>query len=243
MLKSRQVQTAPKKDVAVGPCFVGLCFGLFCRMQSIFQLRIWNRIVSRIWTKFFLNIKLSYTLREMRKYSGAKNSKDANLHPNMFDHLHMKLFRAQRNLYISGFSLFLWLTTASLQTKAESDNQTAKKYIEDNKLLKQTLMYGKGNKVTSEGNKLLRSEMEKLRGELKGSEEALKKSQSEMEAMKKQSDGLTKEFDRLLKEHRVTPDLLIHTVSTVAYILLLTRPCSKLSTLTVDAVNYYPAQM
>uniref|UniRef100_A0A4W5PIV0 Endoplasmic reticulum transmembrane protein n=1 Tax=Hucho hucho TaxID=62062 RepID=A0A4W5PIV0_9TELE len=152
MLKSRQVQTAPKKDVAVGPCFVGLCFGLFCRMQSIFQLRIWNRIVSRIWTKFFLNIKLSYvmiiiliTLREMRKYSGAKNSKDANLHPNMFDHLHMKLFRAQRNLYISGFSLFLWLTTASLQTKAESDNQTAKKYIEDNKLLKQVRSYPKNH--------------------------------------------------------------------------------------------------
>ncbi|XP_036812397.1 B-cell receptor-associated protein 29-like [Oncorhynchus mykiss] len=93
-------------------------------------------------------------------------------------------------------------TTASLQTKAESDNQTAKKYMEDNELLKQALMDGKGNKATAEGNKLLRKEMEKLRGELKGSGEALKKSQSEMEAMKKQSDGLTKEYDRLLKEHQ-----------------------------------------
>eukprot|EP00063_Salmo_salar_P088343 XP_014063178.1 PREDICTED: B-cell receptor-associated protein 29-like [Salmo salar] len=200
------------------------------RMQSIFQLRIWNKM-SRIWTKFFLNIKLSYimitiligllidSLREMWKYSGAKNNKDAILQPNMFNHLHMKLFRAQRNLFIAGFSLFLWLvlrrvitlinqlatassTTASLQTKAESDNQTAKKYMEDNALLKQTLMDGKGNKATAEGNELLRKEMEKLRGELKGSEEALKMSQSEMEAMKKQSDGLTKEYDRLLKEHQ-----------------------------------------
>uniref|UniRef100_A0A8C8HA34 tRNA-dihydrouridine(20a/20b) synthase [NAD(P)+]-like n=1 Tax=Oncorhynchus tshawytscha TaxID=74940 RepID=A0A8C8HA34_ONCTS len=194
------------------------------RWQCIFQLRIWNKM-ARFWNKFFLAMIIILivlfldALREVRKYSGVGNGKDANLHPNMFDHLHMKLFRAQRNLYISGFTLFLWLvlrrvitlinqlatesgTTASLQIKAECANQTANKYMEDNELLKQTLMYGKGDKATAEGNELLRSEMEKLRGELKGSEEALIKSQSEMEAMKKQSDGLTKEYDRLLKEHQ-----------------------------------------
>ncbi|XP_064794528.1 B-cell receptor-associated protein 29-like isoform X2 [Oncorhynchus masou masou] len=194
------------------------------RWQCIFQLRIWNKM-ARFWNKFFLAMIIILivlfldALREVRKYSGVGNGKDANLHPNMFDHLHMKLFRAQRNLYISGFTLFLWLvlrrvitlinqlatesgTTASLQIKAECVNQTAKKYMEVNELLKQTLMYGKGDKDTAEGNELLRSEMEKLRGELNGSEEALEKSQSEVEAIKKQSDGLTKEYDRLLKEHQ-----------------------------------------
>ncbi|KAL0196472.1 hypothetical protein M9458_010044, partial [Cirrhinus mrigala] len=80
--------------------------------------------------------------------------KDSKLHPNMFDHMHMKLFRAQRNLYISGFSLFLWLvmrrvitlinqlatavsTSVALQTQAESANKAAKKYMEDNEMLKQ----------------------------------------------------------------------------------------------------------
>ena len=48
-------------------------------------------------------------VREVRKYSVSEHSENPKLHPNMFDHLHMKLFRAQRNLYISGFSLFLWL--------------------------------------------------------------------------------------------------------------------------------------
>lgn len=48
-------------------------------------------------------------LREVKKYSTADQSKDSKLLPNMLDHVHMKLFRAQRNLYISGFSLFLWL--------------------------------------------------------------------------------------------------------------------------------------
>lgn len=140
-------------------------------------------------------------VREVRKYSGKEVGTDAKLQPNMFDHLHMKLFRAQRNLYISGFAVFLWLwvfsllywqcddkkrsiihenqlvagidwfltrgispapffyccfcrvmkrvvtlinqlatlssTTAALQAQADSANQTAKKYMEDNEMLKQ----------------------------------------------------------------------------------------------------------
>lgn len=53
-------------------------------------------------------------VREVRKYSGKEVGTDAKLQPNMFDHLHMKLFRAQRNLYISGFAVFLWLWVFSL---------------------------------------------------------------------------------------------------------------------------------
>lgn len=46
-------------------------------------------------------------VHEVRKYSvGFTGSK---LQTNMHDHLHMKLFRSQRNLYISGFAVFLWL--------------------------------------------------------------------------------------------------------------------------------------
>lgn len=48
-------------------------------------------------------------IREVRKYSVRDAGTDAKLLPNMHDHLHMKLFRAQRNLYISGFAVFLWL--------------------------------------------------------------------------------------------------------------------------------------
>lgn len=48
-------------------------------------------------------------VREVRKYSSKDLGRDAKLLPNMHDHMHMKLFRAQRNLYISGFAVFLWL--------------------------------------------------------------------------------------------------------------------------------------
>lgn len=163
-------------------------------------------------------------MREVRKYSAKELGTDAKLQPNMFDHLHMKLFRAQRNLYISGFAVFLWLVmkrvvtlinqlasvsgiTAALQAQADSANQAAKKYMENNEMLKQTLMEGKGEKATAEGMELLRKEVRKLKEELKTSADALKNSQLEADVMKKQMEGLAREYDRLLKEHQELQNL------------------------------------
>ncbi|XP_069389877.1 B-cell receptor-associated protein 29 isoform X1 [Paralichthys olivaceus] len=194
------------------------------RWQSIFQLRIWG-FMARFWNKVFLTMIIILivlfldAVREVRKYSSKEHGTDAKLQPNMHDHLHMKLFRAQRNLYISGFAVLLWLvmkrvitlinqlatvsgTTAALQAQADTANRAAKKYMEDNELLKQTLMGGKGDEATSAGMDLLKKELEKLKEELKTARDALKNSQSESEVMKKQTDGLAREYDRLLKEHQ-----------------------------------------
>lgn len=199
------------------------------RWQSIFQLRIWGS-VARFWNKVFFTMIIILivlfldAVREVRKYSGKELGTDAKLQPNMFDHLHMKLFRAQRNLYISGFAVFLWLvmkrvitlinqlatvsgTTAALQMQADHANQAAKKYMEDNELLKQTLMEGKGDKATAQGTELLRKEVEKLKQELKTTGDALKDSQSKGDVMKKQMEGLAREYDRLLKEHQELQNL------------------------------------
>ncbi|KAF3692846.1 B-cell receptor-associated protein 29 [Channa argus] len=84
------------------------------RWQIIFQLRIWS-FMARFWNKVFLTMIIILivlfldAVREVRKYSVKDFGTDTKLQPNMFDHLHMKLFRSQRNLYISGFALFLWL--------------------------------------------------------------------------------------------------------------------------------------
>ncbi|XP_053177133.1 uncharacterized protein LOC128360670 isoform X2 [Scomber japonicus] len=194
------------------------------RWQSIFQLRIWGT-VARFWNKVFFTMIIILivlfldAVREVRKYSGKDLARDAKVQSTMYDHLHMKLFRAQRNLYISGFAVFLWLVmkrvitlinqlasvsgmTAALQAQADNANQAAKKYMEDNDLLKQTLMEGKGDKATAQGMELLRTEVGKLKEELKTSGDALKNSQSEADVMKKQMDGLAREYDRLLKEHQ-----------------------------------------
>ncbi|XP_028275381.1 B-cell receptor-associated protein 29 [Parambassis ranga] len=199
------------------------------RWQRIFQLRIWG-FMARFWNKVFLTMIIILivlfldAVREVRKYSSKDLSTDSKLQPNMFDHLHMKLFRAQRNLYISGFAVFLWLvmkrvvtlinqlatmsgTTAALQAQAENANQAAEKYMKDNEMLKQSLMEGKGDKATAEGMELLRKEVEKLKDDLKTSGDALKTSQAEANVMKKQMDGLAREYDRLLKEHQELQNL------------------------------------
>ncbi|XP_072248652.1 B-cell receptor-associated protein 29 [Leuresthes tenuis] len=199
------------------------------RWQSIFQLRIWS-FVARFWNKVFLTMIIVLivlfldAVREVRKYSAKEIGMDAKLQPNMFDHLHMKLFRAQRNLYISGFAVFLWLvmkrmvtllnqlasesgTTAALQAQADAANQAAEKYRKDSELLKQALMEGQGDKATAEGMELLREDVGKLKEELKTSGDALKKSQAEADVLKKQMDGLAREYDRLLKEHQELQNL------------------------------------
>lgn len=196
------------------------------RWQKIFKWSIWSRL-SQFWNKGFLAMIIILivlfldALREVRKYSNSDQSKDAKLHPNMFDHMHMKLFRAQRNLYISGFSLFLWLvmrrvvtlisqlataadSCVDLQNQVETTNKAAKKYMEDNQILKQALADAKegGQKADPEESKRLKEELQRLKEELKTSADALKKSKSDLDTMKKQSDGLTKEYERLLQEHQ-----------------------------------------
>ncbi len=51
-------------------------------------------------------------IREMNKYSENEGSKSQNQHQHLEQELrnHMVLFRAQRNFYITGFSLFLVLS-------------------------------------------------------------------------------------------------------------------------------------
>lgn len=162
-------------------------------------------------------------VREVRKYSAEEASKDPQVHPNFSDHAHMMLFRAQRNLYISGFSLFQWLVMrriitlihqvalaegcgAALQVQAEGANAAAQKYMEENQMLKEALK--KEESTRSSGTQLMRQEVEKATKDLRAADDALRRSRVEVEAVKKQAQGLTKEYDRLLKEHQLLQENL-----------------------------------
>lgn len=161
-------------------------------------------------------------VREVQKYSGPEPMQDAKVNPNLFDHLHMKLFRAQRNLYISGFSLFLWLimrrvvtllnqvaatveNSAGLQAQMDNAVKAAKQHQEDNLRLRQALL--DDEKSMSAKNQQLKLEVGKLAGQLKAAEEAVHKSQAEVEAMRRQAKGLAQEYDRLLNEHHQLQNL------------------------------------
>ena len=51
----------------------------------------------------------SESVRETMKYSEPIDSEELRRYPEAETTMHMKLFRAQRNLYIAGGALFLWL--------------------------------------------------------------------------------------------------------------------------------------
>nr|XP_038955458.1 B-cell receptor-associated protein 31 isoform X2 [Rattus norvegicus] len=140
------------------------------------------------------------------------------------EHFHMKLFRAQRNLYIAGFSLLLSFLLRRLVTlisqqatllasneafkkQAESASEAAKKYMEENDQLKKGTAEDGGKldvgspEMKLEENKILKTDLKKLKDELASTKKKLEKAENEALAMQKQSEGLTKEYDRLLEEH------------------------------------------
>ncbi|XP_062277079.1 B-cell receptor-associated protein 29-like [Scomber scombrus] len=197
------------------------------RWRSVFNWRIWNWL-SPYWNKCFITMVVVLivlfldAVREVQKYSAPQPMEDAKVNPNVFDHVHMKLFRAQRNLYISGFSIFLWLimrrvvtllnqvadtlaNSAGLQAQVDSAVKAAKRSQEDNLKLKHAIL--DEEKSLSAKNQQLKLEVGRLEGQLKAAEEAVRKSNAEVEAMRRQAKGLAQEYDRLLSEHHQLQNL------------------------------------
>ncbi|XP_034534508.1 B-cell receptor-associated protein 31 [Notolabrus celidotus] len=200
------------------------------RWNKIFKSRLIQTIALYGNTSFMVAIAILVFLlidafREVRKYSVTEKV-DLTNNPTAIEHIHMKLFRAQRNEYIAGFALLLCLLLRRLATllsqqatlmasneafkkQAEGASNAAKKYMEDNELLQEKLRDaglevpegGKKGAGPQEENKNLKEEVKTLKVELDSSKKALQKSDSDVHAMKKQAENLTVEYDRLLEEH------------------------------------------
>ncbi|KAL7055260.1 hypothetical protein AAHC03_024264 [Spirometra sp. Aus1] len=120
----------------------------------------------------------------------------------------MRLFRAQRNLYISGFSLFLWFVLyrliklvtehARLTATSEASLAQAKSATEAaSKLLSQ----GKSDKNESSDKTVsLKAEVEKLKKRLEAEEEERKRIETDRDMVKKQAAQMSKEYDRVSAE-------------------------------------------
>jgi len=128
-------------------------------------------------------------VREVRKYGDADLALETRRALESDSIVHMRLFRAQRNLYISGFSLLLFLVinrivslisrTAQLQAaydaairQAEGASKTAK-----------TLMEAGDGGATDKENEDLKKK--------------LRKTEQDRDAMKKQAENLQEEYDRV----------------------------------------------
>lgn len=138
-------------------------------------------------------------IREMRKYSDSEDGRD---HQHL-DHemqTNMRLFRAQRNFYISGFALFLFLvirrlvTLISTSAVLQAQSEASLKQAQSASVAAKSLMKGDGVKLNDEKDDELKKKVAKLESEI----EKLEKDKS---AMKSQADNLAKEYDRLCEEH------------------------------------------
>ncbi|KAI1715507.1 b-cell receptor-associated protein 31-like domain-containing protein [Ditylenchus destructor] len=128
--------------------------------------------------------------REVRKYADADNAVDTRRLAEADAIVHMRLFRAQRNLYISGFALLLFLVinrivgllyrSAHLEAAAEA----AMKQAEGASKAAKTLMESESSAPKDDGEK-------------KDLQKKLEKAMKDRDAMKAQAENLQEEYDRV----------------------------------------------
>jgi len=131
-------------------------------------------------------------IREVRKYSEANvNDSSAFAHLAQADAvLHMRLFRAQRNLYISGFALFLWLVIRRMVQLISREAQLSASAEAAMRQAQGAARAAEQMAAGNEGDEKSAKIMEELK-------EKLRKAEIDRDAMKKQSEGLKREFDQL----------------------------------------------
>ncbi|ULT98240.1 hypothetical protein L3Y34_005805 [Caenorhabditis briggsae] len=140
---------------------------------------------------FVLFILFADGVRETMKYNELEDKMHRTAEADAT--YHMRLFRAQRNLYISGFSLLLWMVIQRIMTllsraaQLEAAGEAAMRQAENASKTARTLMNAT---ETSEEVSDLNKQIEKLKGELKSVN-------TDRDTLKKQSEGLQREFDRV----------------------------------------------
>lgn len=147
---------------------------------------------------FFLD-----AIREMRKYSDENIATDGHSHGAHLDtqmQMHMRLFRAQRNFYISGFALFLCLVIRRLvglisaAATLEAEKEAAMNQAKSASRAAETLM-DSGN-ADARDSKVVKE----LEAKLKEKDDDLKKAKKDVESMKTQAENLATEYDRVADE-------------------------------------------
>merc|ERR1712045_550794 len=175
------------------------------RWRQLFKSRFLKGIESQFIYYFYILVAILIlffldAIREMNKYGDEQHHSEqthGDRHLDAQMQMHMRLFRAQRNFYISGFALFLCLVIkriVSLITEnagLDIEKEAAMKQAQSASRAAETLMGESGDKKEKD------SELEK---KLKSTENELSKALKNVESMKSQSENLTKEYDRLMEE-------------------------------------------
>lgn len=195
-------------------CLVALLLLPFLKprtWQKFFKSRFLRSIESQANLYFMVFIVILVLLfldsmREMSKYAGSLNTDQmSSRHVDAELQHSMKLFRAQRNFYIAGFALFLFLVIRRLVTLmtalAQSDinAEVAMKQAKSASDAAKSMLKDSGDK-SGTGEKMTDKEASKLKEKLDAMEKELSKAKTNEEVIKKQAKNLTEEYDRLVAE-------------------------------------------
>ncbi|KAI3409839.1 hypothetical protein GPALN_006214 [Globodera pallida] len=179
--------------------------------KKVFNSRILHKLkqFSTVYSYSFIFVLILLFIdatREVRKYSHVDASKELTGRVAEADAvIHMRLFRAQRNLYLSGFSLLLALIISRIVTllarcaHLELAAEAAMKQAEGAGKAAQSFIDKDGN---AEG--LSAGEANKLRGDLKETKEKLNKAETDRDTMKTQAENLQEEYERVTEQLRAT---------------------------------------
>jgi len=182
------------------------------RWRSMFKSRLFNAFVSHANIFFLVFVVILIILffdgvRDVRRYSTPISSDEMRLNPHAEVTLHMKLFRAQRNFYIAGFALFLFLvlrrlfTLVSAQAVLLAELEAAQKQAASATSAAKRFLDEQENKSNDVGEKKKSKELEEAKGQITELKSDLTRLTKDRDAMKQQAESLTKEYDRLLDEH------------------------------------------
>jgi len=193
------------------------------RWQKIFRSKLINTLASysNIYFNVFILILLLLffdAVREVNKFAGPTSEVDLKHNPDQQNFALMKLFRAQRNLYIAGFALFMWfiirrlITLISQQAKLEADceasqkqaksaSEAAKRMLEEKENLSNLAKAEDTDIDAVKREKDLAQDLDKLKQTLSNTRKELEAKQKDFDALKSQAEGTNKEYDRLLKEY------------------------------------------
>jgi B-cell receptor-associated protein 31 len=182
------------------------------RWRSLFKSRLFNAFTSYANLYFTVFVVILVILffdgvRDVQRYSSPVSADEVRTNPGAEAVLHMKLFRAQRNFYIAGFALFLFLvlrrlvTLVSRQATLMADCEAAQKQAGSATAAAKRFMEDQENKANEVGEGKQAKELEAVKQQLITLKEELSRTTSDRDTMKQQAESTAKEYDRLLKEH------------------------------------------
>ncbi|KAF2878942.1 hypothetical protein ILUMI_27215 [Ignelater luminosus] len=166
------------------------------------QAGIYFMILLAILVLFLLD-----AIREMRKYSNIDTPDHQHQHLDAEMQGNMRLFRAQRNFYISGFALFLSLvirrlvTLISSQAALLAQAEAALKQAQGASATARSLLSQRNEVTQNESNEAHDKEVTELKNKVEELEEKLQYEVKDKQALKQQAENLSKQYDSLAEEH------------------------------------------